>query len=144
MTTRALLFVGLVPLLARAETPAHLAGRVTDDAGRPVVGALVTARHLALARETTVYADADGRWAMPPLEPGRYHVRARRPGFRDRTHAVDLAAATLVSSVQVLERETDPRELAWQLPANPWLAPPLAQRPADPGPREFPPQVTFS
>src|SRR5439155_641253 len=63
MTTRALLFVCLVPLLARAETPAHLAGRVTDDAGRPVVGALVTARHLALARETTVYADADGPWA---------------------------------------------------------------------------------
>ena len=67
MTTRALLFVCLLPLFARAEAPARLAGRVTDDAGRPVVGALVTARHLELARETTVYADGDGRWTTPPL-----------------------------------------------------------------------------
>src|SRR5439155_929009 len=48
MTNRALLLVCLVPLLARAEAPARLAGRVTDAAGRPVVGALVTARHLEL------------------------------------------------------------------------------------------------
>src|SRR5437870_921340 len=77
MMNRALLLVCLVPLLARAEPPAPLAGRVTDAAGRPVVGALVTARHLELARETTVYADGDGRWTTPPLEPGRYHLRAR-------------------------------------------------------------------
>src|SRR5439155_947570 len=89
MRSRALLFVCVVPLLARAEPPARLAGRVTDDAGRPVVGALVTARHLELARETTVYADGDGRWALPPLAPGRYHLPARRPGLRDRTDLVD-------------------------------------------------------
>jgi hypothetical protein len=53
---RALLLVCLAPLLARAEAPAHLAGRITDDGGRPVVGALVTVRYLELARETTVYA----------------------------------------------------------------------------------------
>ena len=40
MMNRALLLVCLVPLLARAEAPARLAGRVTDAAGRPVVGAL--------------------------------------------------------------------------------------------------------
>src|SRR5439155_25628214 len=118
MMKRALLLVCLLPLLARAEPPARLAGRVTDDAGRPVAGALVTARHLELARETTVYADGDGRWALPPLEPGRYHLRARRAGFRDRAEVVELAGATALDRVLLLERETDPRELAWQPPAN--------------------------
>src|SRR5947208_3037748 len=118
MMNRALLLVCLVPLLARAEAPARLAGRVTNAAGRPVVGALVTARHLELASDTTVYADGEGRWTTPPLEPGRYHLRARRPGFRDRTDVVDLADSTPVGRALVLERETDPRELAWQLPAN--------------------------
>src|SRR5207247_506882 len=131
MMNRALLLVCLVPLLARAEPPAPLAGRVTDAAGRPVAGAFVTARHLELARETTVYADGDGRWTTPPLEPGRYHLRARRPGFRDRTEVVELAGATPGNKVLVLERETDPRELAWQLPANRWLALAVAHLPAD-------------
>src|SRR2546422_8474789 len=39
-----------------------------------------------------------------------------------RTDVVELAEATAVSKALVLERETDPRELAWQLPANRWLA----------------------
>src|SRR5207249_2265437 len=143
MMNRALLLVSLAPLLARAEPPARLAGRVTDDAGRPVVGALVTARHLELARETTVYADGDGRWALPPLEPGRYHLRARRPGFRDRTDVVDLADSTPVGRALVLERETDPRELAWQLPANRWLALAVAHLPDDAAREEFLRQCTF-
>jgi hypothetical protein len=56
-----------------------------------------------------VYADAAGRYAFPPLEPGRYHVRARRPGFRDRTESIELA-------------RFDPRSGAfrtWELPTEP-------------------------
>src|SRR5947199_200669 len=143
LMNRARFLACLVPLLARAEPPAPLAGRVTDAAGRPVVGALVTARHLELARETTVYADGDGRWTTPPLEPGRYHLRARRPGFRDRTEVVELADATPGNKVLVLERETDPRELAWQLPANRWLALAVAHLPDDAAREEFLRQCTF-
>jgi streptogramin lyase len=119
MTGR-ILVVLLLAASSAAAAPARLAGRVTDDGGRAVAGALVTARDPAAARETTVYAGPDGRFALPPLDPGRYHVRARRPGWRDAVVAVDLPARGDVDVVLV--RETDPRELAWQLPANRWLA----------------------
>jgi streptogramin lyase len=115
---------------------------VSDDTGRPVGGALVTARHLELARETTVYADGAGRYALRALEPGRYHLRARRPGFRDRVETVELAADTRVTPL-TLQRETDPRELAWQLPANRWLALAVAHLPDDAAREEFLRQCTF-
>jgi hypothetical protein len=135
--------VVLLATAALAEEPAHLAGRVTDEAGAPVAGALVTARHVTLACATTVYADADGRYALPPLEAGRYHVRARRPGLRDRLTTVDLAPGAALNRTFVLERETDPRELAWQLPANRWLALATAQLPDDAAREEFRRQCTF-
>jgi streptogramin lyase len=140
MTTRALLLVCLLATAARAD--GLLAGHVTDATGRPVVGALVTARHLALARETTVYVDAEGRWAMPPLEEGTYHLRVRRPGFRDRSEVVELGTGRATRTL-VLERETDPRELAWQLPANRWLGLAVAHLPDDAAREEFLRQCTF-
>jgi hypothetical protein len=126
-----------------AEVPARLSGRVTGEAGGPVAGALVTARNVALARETTVYADPEGRWALPPLEPGRYHLRARRPGFRDRAESLELAGGARASRVLVLARETDPRELAWQLPANRWLALATGRLPDEAAREEFLRQCTF-
>jgi len=121
----------------------RLAGRVTEASGRPIGGALVTAHHLTLARDTTVYADGEGRWTLPALEPGRYHLRARRPGFRDRIVMVDLAAGKNAPEALVLERETDARELAWQLPANRWLALAVAHLPDDAAREEFVRQCTF-
>ncbi|HJQ85164.1 MAG TPA: carboxypeptidase regulatory-like domain-containing protein [Candidatus Binatia bacterium] len=127
---------------ALAADDGRLAGRVVDGDGRPVVGALVTARHLALARETTVYADAEGRWVFSSLASGAHHIRVRRPGFRDRVEgvAVDGAGHELVIPV---ERETDPRELAWQLPANRWLALAVAHLPDDEAREEFLRQCTY-
>src|SRR5262245_58335942 len=118
-------------------------GRVTDEAGQGVAGALVSARSQALARATTVYASADGRFAFPPLEPGLYHVRARRPGYRDRIITVGLDGESPPALALVMERETDPRELAWQLPANRWLALAMARFPDDAAREEFRRQCTF-
>jgi len=138
-----ILLGGLLAVRALAADPGHLVGRVSDAAGDPVVGALVTARHLALARSTTVYADAAGGYTFPPLEPGLYHLRVRRSGFRDRTEAVELAAGATVEEAVGVERETDPRELAWQLPANRWLALAVARLPDDAAREEFRRQCTF-
>jgi virginiamycin B lyase len=135
------LLVAAAPALA-AE-PARLSGRVIDDSGAAVPGALVTARHLALARETTVYADADGRWTLPPLEPATYHLRVRRPGFRDRVDAVAFHPGEMPPRILLLERETDARELAWQLPANRWLALAVAHLPDDDAREEFLRQCTY-
>src|SRR5579864_4438428 len=91
MTRRAPLLICFLASLSWADAPGRLAGQVVDGSGAAIAGAFVTARHLTLARETTVYADADGRWALPPLEAGTYHLRARRSGFRDRTEVVEIA-----------------------------------------------------
>src|SRR5581483_5152467 len=139
----ALLFCFFAATAVQAEPSVRVAGRVTDDGGRPVVGALVTARHLALARETTVYTDDDGRFALPALEVGTYHLRARRPGFRDRVVTADLRDGARGPRTLVLERETDPRELAWQLPANRWLSLATARLPDDAAREEFLRQCNF-
>jgi virginiamycin B lyase len=138
---------GLLVLLAVVAAPpagaaTRLAGTVTASDGTAVAGALVTARHPGLGRETTVYVDAAGRFALPALERGRYHMRVRRPGFRDHTLTVEADAAAWPLAV-VLEPETDPRELAWQLPANRWLALALTRLPDDAAREEFVRQCTF-
>ena len=66
---RSLLLGSIFAASAFAAEPAHLVGGVSGSTGGPVAGALVTARHLALACSTTVYADAAGRYTFPPLEP---------------------------------------------------------------------------
>ena len=142
-TVRILLLVAAMIAGARPAAGAGLAGRVTDDAGTPVVGALVTARDLGLARETTVYADADGRFALAGLEPGTHHVRARRPGYRDATAVVAMSAAPAPPLALVAARETDPRELAWQLPANRWFPLVVARLPDDAAREEVRRQCTF-
>jgi len=138
-----ILLAGVLAVRALAAEPGHLVGRVSDATGDPVAGALVTARHLELARSTTVYADAAGRYAFPPLEPGRYHLRVRRAGFRDRSETVELAPGATLEEAVGVERETDPRELAWQLPANRWLALAVARLPDDAAREEFRRQCTF-
>ena len=120
----------------------RVAGRVVDQQGAPVHGALVTARSLALARETTVYAAPDGTFALPALEAGTYHVRARRPGFRDRTLVVDVGPGANELTL-VVDAESDARELAWQLPANRWLALAVAHLPDDQAREEFLRQCTY-
>jgi len=140
--SRLVLLVLLVAAPVRAEPAARLTGVVRDDAGAPVAGALVSARHVDLARTTTVYADADGQFALPPLEPGPYHLHTRRPGYRDDAAALALDAGTVRRAI-VLEREPDPRERAWQLPANQWLALAKAALPDDAAREEFVRQCGF-
>ena len=67
-------------------------GVVTDENGRPVGGATI---QVDLVPPTGLWSsvptDAAGRWATPPLAPGTYRIRARRPGFvARRTATVEL------------------------------------------------------
>ena len=66
-------------------------------------------------------------------------------GFANRvvTTTVDLETAAPSPLGLVLPRETDPRELAWQLPANRWLALVMARLPDDAAREEFRRQCTF-
>jgi virginiamycin B lyase len=106
---------------ARAATAAAVvAGSVHDDAAHPVAGVIVTLSNRALARETSVYSGPGGSFRMPPLEPGLYDLRVARPGYKDLSR-LGLQIGDHPASLNLtIDRETDPHELAWQLPANRW------------------------
>ena len=68
--------------LAWLALPAHaglVQGTVQDEAGRPLAGVAVTVESGTPAHRVSVWSDADGRFATPPLAaPGPFRVQARR------------------------------------------------------------------
>jgi hypothetical protein len=76
-----------------------VSGLVSDEAGAPVQGAMVTAVGETMALVTT---DQRGRFAFPDLPRGEYVVRAQLPGFAaSRREIVRVGGAT--SSIPRLE-----------------------------------------
>lgn len=63
-----------------------LAGTVVDEAGAPVADATVSVAVDDAIGRVSVHSDADGRFALAPLRPGRYAVEART------AHALGRAA----------------------------------------------------
>lgn len=112
-------------------------GTIRDAAGGPIAGSAVTATHRTFARATTVFTDADGRFRIPPLEAGEYDIRIRRAGYKD-LEQTDLALGDGTTRLDLrLDPETDPRELAWQLPASRWMPLVLSRLSSDAHREEF-------
>jgi cysteine-rich repeat protein len=101
-----------------ADTPrsrAALTGEVTDYHGRPLGGALVTARDDARAWNVSVFTDGNGHYAFPPLETGTYRVHVRQVGFERRERSIELPPEGLDVDFGSLRSAEDPHA---QLPAN--------------------------
>ena len=67
---------------ASAQTPPVVSGVVTDDAGRPIAGAVVVATRDAIAPLATppvsaARTDATGRYGFERLAPGNYRFGVR-------------------------------------------------------------------
>jgi virginiamycin B lyase len=136
-----LVLVSVTPALS-VETGVFT-GTVRDGSGTPVQGAMVTATHRALERATTVYTDNAGRFRLPPLEAGTYDVRVRKIGYKDLARReLGLEDGTTRLDLQ-LDAETDPNELAWQLPSSRWMPLLLARLSSDEKREEFTRQCTF-
>ncbi|HUI24652.1 MAG TPA: carboxypeptidase regulatory-like domain-containing protein [Candidatus Kryptonia bacterium] len=134
-------WLGLSP--AAAVETGVFDGIVTEAEGAPIDGAMVTATHRQLRRSTTVYTDARGNFRLPPLEAGLYDVRIRRLGYQDLLRQGEsLSDGTHRLSV-ALTAETDPHELAWQLPSSLWMPLLLARLSSDDKREEFTRQCTF-
>ncbi|MFQ5699813.1 MAG: carboxypeptidase regulatory-like domain-containing protein, partial [Myxococcota bacterium] len=113
-------------------------GRVVDAHGAPVSGAMVTFAAGRPERATTVFTDAAGHYRTPSLAvEGRYRDRVRRVGWKDLAHRAEQAPPSGQGREVdfVLERETDPRAVAEQLPSNRWYGL-LLERIDDPAMRE--------
>jgi protocatechuate 3,4-dioxygenase beta subunit len=98
------------PLRIRLESARSLAGRVVGERGEPVVGASVRCSETTVLPDGSqqtrsreeVRTDAEGRFVLSRVSPGKADLQASAPGYRSRE----------VSQVQVPEdRETEPVEI---------------------------------
>ncbi len=127
-TLRLRLITGLILsgllLAAAGASAARFTGRVLNAQGDAVAGAMVTFQHGTPAHAATVFSDDAGRFISPELWPADdYAIRVRRIGWKDLyTTDHSLPRRASIELELVVERETDPAELAAQLPSNHWYA----------------------
>lgn len=128
---------------AFAGHPGGFAGAVRDQNGRPVSGAIVTITNRELGRSTSVFAAKDGNFRMPTLENGLYDLRVRRVGYKDLSeNGISLQGHSGDMTLTMIT-ETDPNELAWQLPANRWTPLVLERLSSDTRREEFVRQCAY-
>src|SRR5689334_25103734 len=65
-------------------------GVVSDPQKSPVAGAAVEFLSLTTNVKRSTVTNASGEYNSLPLQPGRYSVTVRQPGFRDRTADLTL------------------------------------------------------
>ncbi|MGB2668877.1 MAG: carboxypeptidase regulatory-like domain-containing protein [Candidatus Acidiferrum sp.] len=86
-----LLVIGSFP--AWAQTGASLSGVVTDQIGAAIPDVAVTIRNVDTGETRMIPTDGTGRFRASGLPPGRFDIRAAKPGFADETRTgVTLAA----------------------------------------------------
>ncbi|MCA1583337.1 MAG: TonB-dependent receptor [Acidobacteria bacterium] len=94
------------PADARAQsraTTAELTGVIVDALRAALPGASVTASDPTTGLTREILSGADGRFVIPALPPGNYHVRAELPGFEPFSRApVMLTLGTSVDLEIVL------------------------------------------
>ncbi len=128
----ALGFAALFVTTASAASPgagpvpplASLEGRVLSEGGEPVSGGFVTLLRGHPQYAVTVYTDREGRFRFPRVPAGTWRLRFRRVGWQDRVLDEVVVPREPGSGELVVHavRETDPLDVAAQLPANRWFA----------------------
>ena len=63
-------------------TTSTLTGRILDGSGAVLPGVTIAARQTETGLQRTTVSDAQGRYIVPTLPPGRYEIRAELQGFR--------------------------------------------------------------
>ena len=90
---RLVLCIGLASLPAWAQTGASLGGVVTNQAGGALPGVAVTIKNVETGATRTIPTNGAGHYSAAGLPPGRFQIRASKPGLADETRAeVNLAA----------------------------------------------------
>jgi hypothetical protein len=85
-------------------TATTLSGTVVDTSKAAVPGAVVVAKNSATGAETHATTDAEGRFVIPALEPGRYKVTITLAGFKTAVLPdVKVIASTPLSVRATLE-----------------------------------------
>jgi predicted porin len=80
-----LLWLAMGAFPAWAQTGASLSGVVTDQTGAAVPNVAVTIRNVDTGATRTIATDGGGHYQASGLPPGRFEIRAGKPGFADET-----------------------------------------------------------
>jgi hypothetical protein len=87
----------------QSSTTGTIRGRVTTTGGQPVPGAQITARNVPTGVTRGTLSDADGRYAIPLLQPGGpYTVAVTSIGYRDAQQTDVMANSGSVTPVNFL------------------------------------------
>jgi carboxypeptidase family protein/TonB-dependent receptor-like protein len=95
----------LMPSHASAQATGAITGLVTDASGAVLPGVTVDVTNQDTAQARTAVTGADGFFAIPLLNPGRYQVKATLAGFR----------TTVREGVTVVVNETVRTDMAMQV-----------------------------
>ena len=66
-----------------AKAVTSVSGTVTDPTGAAVPNAAVTLINDDTSAQRAVTTDPEGRYSFQQMQPGRYHLTAKAPGFND-------------------------------------------------------------
>jgi Carboxypeptidase regulatory-like domain/TonB dependent receptor len=73
---------------------ATISGKVIDQQGGAIPGAVISVRHIDTNVAVEATADADGRFRFPYLRIGPYEVRVRLQGFKENARTIALSAGS--------------------------------------------------
>lgn len=132
-------------LLSTLANAAGFTGIVKDEIGQPIVGAMVTTRFHLPFQERTVFTDQQGRFMLSDLPTDAEHtLRVRRIGWHDiRSNGHSVVEGNVDPLSFVMQRHTDPAEVAAQLPANHWYELVLNEVESEHDREQFVRQCTF-
>jgi len=89
-------------LLASAQQPGTISGKITDPSGGSVAGAEIAAKPSSGGPATNAASDNSGRFAIPNLTPGIYELTVKKTGFDASVTTVNLfAGATLDEAIHL-------------------------------------------
>jgi hypothetical protein len=88
-----------IPAIGQQSGTLH--GRVMDSTGAVVPGASVTIEVLPKGPNTSTESDGVGEYHIRGLEPGRYRVTCRAPGFQTATEEVTITAAGRTETLDI-------------------------------------------
>jgi len=78
------LTLSLAPVpLVHGRCMSSLSGVVSDPSGAVIPGATVLAENVNTGFRREAVTDTSGRYAFPQLQPGKYRITGRAPGFAD-------------------------------------------------------------
>src|ERR1700730_4485670 len=97
LTTTAMLGLGLTVPASAQTTGGAIVGIVTDAHGGVLPGVTLTARNADTGLTRTTVTEADGKYRLAGLPPGRYDIRTELSGFA----AVEVTDITLTIGLEV-------------------------------------------